>query len=155
MTKKIISAALVFAPILVCCANPRQTVKKSEKYGLELIELCVDSTIHNPGARNFYLDLDKVNAFEQQAVNAYFVYHKACHPANLDSLFTHDSMWVKHGYFITPVVRVERVTRLSNDTLKIETSLHKSSDASEGRELLFIKTSTGYRCVSSLRTWIS
>src|ERR1035437_6504717 len=87
------------------CDNSIEQKVKEEKFGLDFIELCIDSTLHiDPGTSGhiFYVDFSKVNSIDSKAINTYLVLHKSIKTANLDSLFKNDSMWTKYGYFNIP-----------------------------------------------------
>ena len=129
-----------------------------QKFGLEFIELCIDSTLRiDPGTsvHIFYVDFSKVNSIDSNAIHTYLVLHKSIRTANLDSLFKNDSMWTKYGYFNIPVIRFEKITTKGADSIIVETSKHKASDGSNGVEIILIRSGNGFKCLSSGMTWIS
>ena len=156
-SRSIILVLLIFGLLLLGCEN--KVVGKPHSYITPgLIAQCVDSTLAlDPGLNTpeYWFDPGMLDSLNKSSVQAYLLTNATIKIVNSDSLVVSDSNWVKYGFFTNAVLRFNSVIKRRDGIIEVHTSKTKASDGSIQVELLFRKTSSGYKCLKSEITTIS
>jgi len=139
---------------LVFCSCGRETkgltYVSSEKVALNLIQVCVDSTLQLDRELNtgkYLVDFSMVKGLNRKGINSFLQHNGNASEANLDSLILHDSTWVRYQFFQNPVIRFDKIQVQPDGTILINMSKTKASDGAIGTEMILQRQGENVKCI--------
>lgn|GEM_PF-1903949 len=154
--------AFISTVLLVFCSCGQETGNStyvnSEKVALNLIQLCVDSTLqldHGLNTGQYLVDFSIIKELNRRGIDSFLRLNANASEANLDSLILHDTTWVKYQFFQNPVIRFDKIQVQPDGTILIKTSKTKASDGAIGTEMILQRRGNNFKCVINRISWIS